>query len=176
VILVSRPGPHPEEFKIDLPRPARNQQWELARHATRRIKGPIKGHDPGPPVGRRSHEGTLEAAIFFARLVGVGRRSVAPRIWSPVLLPSPTSVARSYLWEAHAGDGTLARRLSHSLGGRNGLRLLLGVIGLPLGSSPPASRVINERWVVARGFQEAAQRLRVPRQLLGCTDRGRYVL
>ena len=49
---------------------------------------------------------TLFAAIFFGLLLATWQALVSFKVWSPVLVPSPLSVA-SYLKEA-ALDGTLA--------------------------------------------------------------------
>ncbi|HRG56989.1 MAG TPA: hypothetical protein PLG56_13170, partial [Lacunisphaera sp.] len=47
----------------------------------------------------------LSAFLFFALLVAAWHWAFAAGIWSPVLVPSPESVAR-YLWEV-LRDGTL---------------------------------------------------------------------
>jgi len=73
----------------------------------------------------------LHACIFFSLLVLIWHLLVRAGVWSPVLLPSPASVAR-YLYEA-ASDGTLGQAAIVTI-----RRLLVGyaigiVLGLPLG-------------------------------------------
>lgn len=69
----------------------------------------------------------LPAFIFFSGLLVAWEVLVRARVWSPVLVPSPLSVA-SYLIGALA-DGTLASALLVTL-----RRLLLGyAVGLALG-------------------------------------------
>ena len=68
---------------------------------------------------------------FFVLLLGAWEALVRTRIWSPVLVPSPLSVA-SYLWSA-CKDGTLLRATVVTI-----RRLLIGYVlgllfGLPLG-------------------------------------------
>src|SRR6266480_253170 len=72
----------------------------------------------------------LLAAAFFAALVLLWEAAHRARIWSPVLLPSPSQVV-TYL-EGAAADGTLARATVITM-----RRLLIGyfiglVVGLPL--------------------------------------------
>ena len=45
------------------------------------------------------------AALFFACLIGLWQLAVNAQIWSPLLLPSPTSVF-VYVWSA-VEDGTM---------------------------------------------------------------------
>ncbi len=71
------------------------------------------------------------AAAFFAALVAIWQAASASGLWSPVLFPSPVSVAE-YLWSALL-DGTLLSACLVTL-----RRLLAGysigiVLGLPLG-------------------------------------------
>src|SRR5881275_2088329 len=73
----------------------------------------------------------LLAAAFFAVLVLLWEAAYRAKIWSPVLLPSPSQVV-TYL-EGAAADGTLARATVITM-----RRLLIGyliglVVGLPLG-------------------------------------------
>jgi NitT/TauT family transport system permease protein len=73
----------------------------------------------------------LVAGAFFAVLIAIWQAAAASGRWSPVLLPTPWSVAE-YLWGA-ARDGTLVDASLVTL-----RRLLVGyaigvVIGLPLG-------------------------------------------
>jgi len=73
----------------------------------------------------------LSAAAFFGLLLVIWEALVRAKIWSPVLVPSPITVA-DYLWGA-VKDGTLADAAWVTM-----KRLLLGytfgiVLGLPLG-------------------------------------------
>src|SRR5437764_7844018 len=79
----------------------------------------------------------LLAAAFFAVLVLLWEAAYRAKIWSPVLLPSPSQVV-TYL-EGAAADGTLARATVITM-----RRLLIGyfiglVVGLPLG-------LLTARW------------------------------
>lgn len=74
---------------------------------------------------------TLTALVFFALLIGAWQWAVLREFWSPVLVPSPESVAR-YLWSATV-DGSLAAATLVTM-----KRLLAGyliglVLGLPIG-------------------------------------------
>lgn len=74
---------------------------------------------------------TLVAGFFFLAIIGLWQAAVASGRWSPVLLPSPRSVAE-YLWSA-LQDGSLLEACAVTL-----RRLLIGyalgvVLGLPLG-------------------------------------------
>jgi len=74
---------------------------------------------------------TLVVIAFFVLLFGIWEALVRMKIWSPVLVPSPLSVA-SYLWGA-LKDGTLVRATVVTV-----RRLLIGYVlgllfGLPLG-------------------------------------------
>ena len=73
----------------------------------------------------------LTAGIFFVLLLAAWHWAFKAKLWSPVLVPSPESVAR-YLWDI-ARDGTLASSVLVTL-----KRLLAGyviglVVGIPLG-------------------------------------------
>ncbi|MSU69251.1 MAG: ABC transporter permease [Opitutaceae bacterium] len=108
---------------------------------------------------------TGKAALFFVLLLVVWEAVCHARIWSPVLLPSPSSVGR-YLWAA-AGDGTLADATLVTL-----RRLLFGyvfglVIGLPLGLLTARFKVLNDTiGLVALGFQTLPSVCWVPPALL----------
>ena len=86
---------------------------------------------------------TLLALLFFIALVAIWSAIVRAQIWSPILLPSPASVAE-YLTSAFR-DGTLLQATSVTL-----RRLLLGyfiglAIGLPLALSSTAdTRITTE--------------------------------
>ena len=84
---------------------------------------------------------TLSAIGFFAALVVVWQLLYDARIWSPVLVPSPSSVA-TYLVSA-VKDGTLLGAIVITM-----RRLLIGyligiIAGLPLG-------LLTARWTIAR--------------------------
>jgi NitT/TauT family transport system permease protein len=107
----------------------------------------------------------LLATGFFAVLIGLWTLAAASGRWSPVLLPSPQSVAE-YLWSATA-DGSLpdaasvtARRLL--------LGYLLGIaIGLPIGLMTSASRLLNDTvGSLALGLQTLPSVCWVPLALL----------
>src|ERR1700747_3099803 len=107
----------------------------------------------------------LLATVFFAVLIGLWALAAASGRWSPVLLPSPQSVAE-YLWSATA-DGSLpdaasvtARRLL--------LGYLLGIaIGLPIGLMTSASRLLNDTvGSLALGWQTLPSVCWVPLALL----------
>lgn len=73
----------------------------------------------------------LTATVFFALLLAAWHAAFVAKIWSPVLVPSPESVAR-FLWEI-AHDGSLASSVAVTL-----KRLLAGYViglaaGIPLG-------------------------------------------
>ena len=107
----------------------------------------------------------LKAGIFFAVLLIAWEAVCRAKIWSPVLLPSPTSVAR-YLWDA-TRDGTLEDATLVTL-----RRLLCGylfglVIGLPLGLLTARFKVLNDTLgLVALGFQTLPSVCWVPPALL----------
>jgi NitT/TauT family transport system permease protein len=84
----------------------------------------------------------LIAVAFFGALIGLWQLMVASGRWSPILLPSPLSVAE-YLWGA-LRDGTLAEAALVTV-----RRLLVGyvigvAIGLPLGLLTSTSEVFQD--------------------------------
>ena len=103
--------------------------------------------------------------LFFAGLVLVWEALVRARLWSPVLVPSPLSVAR-YLWEA-AGDGTLESATLVTLE-----RLVLGyavglVLGLPLGLLTARFQILEDTLgLMALGLQALPSVCWVPLALL----------
>ena len=107
----------------------------------------------------------VKVLIFFAGLVLVWEALVRARIWSPVLVPSPLSVAR-YLWEA-AGDGTLESATLVTL-----KRLILGyvvglVLGLPLGLLTARFQILEDTLgLMALGLQALPSVCWVPLALL----------
>lgn len=107
----------------------------------------------------------LKASLFFALLVVAWEAVCRAHIWSPVLLPSPSSVGR-YLWEA-ASDGTLASATLVTL-----RRLMYGylfglILGLPLGLLTARFKVLNDTLgLVALGFQTLPSVCWVPPALL----------
>ena len=107
----------------------------------------------------------VKVLIFFAGLVLVWEALVRARIWSPVLVPSPLSVAR-YLWEA-AGDGTLESATLVTLE-----RLILGyavglVLGLPLGLLTARFQILEDTLgLLALGMQALPSVCWVPLALL----------
>ena len=95
----------------------------------------------------------LVVIAFFALLFGMWEALVRMKIWSPVLVPSPLSVA-SYLWGA-LKDGTLVRATVVTV-----RRLLIGYVlgllcGLPLGFLNGAIQALCEDTlgVMALAFQ-----------------------
>jgi len=108
---------------------------------------------------------TLKALAFFAALVAAWAILVRARIWSPVLLPSPMSVAQ-YLWGA-LRDGTLLDATRVTL-----QRLLIGygsglVIGLPLGLLTARFRILQDTLgLLALGLQTLPSVCWVPLALL----------
>ena len=107
----------------------------------------------------------LPAFVFFAGLLAVWELLVRARVWSPVLVPSPLSVA-GYLVEA-VGDGTLASALVVTL-----RRLLLGysvglALGVPLGLLTARFRVLADTLgLLALGLQALPSVCWVPLALL----------
>jgi NitT/TauT family transport system permease protein len=91
---------------------------------------------------------TLHIVIFFGSLVAIWWVAVASGQWSPVILPSPASVA-DYLWSSTL-DGSLidatlvtVRRLV--------VGYLIGVaIGLPLGLLTSGSQTLRTPWARSR--------------------------
>lgn len=85
---------------------------------------------------------TLIASVFFIVLVGAWEGMILSGRWSPVLLPSPTSVV-DYLWTS-LDDGTLLEAIVVTL-----RRLLIGyalglAIGLPLGLLSSRSQFVED--------------------------------
>jgi len=107
----------------------------------------------------------LLAILFFAALVAVWAALVQAKIWSPVLLPSPRSVAQ-YLISA-LRDGTLVQATEVTL-----RRLLLGyfiglAIGLPLGLLTASLKFAEDTiGVLALGLQTLPSVCWVPLALL----------
>ena len=108
---------------------------------------------------------TLIIMAFFGALVGVWQAVYSAGVWSPVLLPSPVTVAQ-YLWKA-LWDGTLAESSWVTM-----KRLLLGygigcVLGLPLGLFTARSKVMADTvGVLALGLQTLPSVCWVPLALL----------
>ena len=107
----------------------------------------------------------LLAILFFVALVGIWSGMVQAKIWSPVLLPSPSSV-----WEYFLGavrDGTLLTACGVTL-----RRLLVGyaigiAIGLPLGLFTASSKFVEDTiGVLALGLQTLPSVCWVPLALL----------
>ena len=107
----------------------------------------------------------LPAFIFFSGLLVAWEVLVRARVWSPVLVPSPLSVA-SYLIGALA-DGTLASALLVTL-----RRLLLGyavglALGVPLGLLTARFRALADTLgLLALGLQALPSVCWVPLALL----------
>ena len=103
--------------------------------------------------------------FFFGGLAAAWEALVRAGIWSPVMIPSPLSVAE-YLWRAGA-DGTLGAAMVVTL-----RRLLLGyviglLIGLPLGFMTARFNVCKDTLgVVALGLQTLPSVCWVPLALL----------
>jgi len=108
---------------------------------------------------------TLSAVLFFAAGIAVWEIVVRARIWSPVLLPSPWSVA-SYLRHA-AGDGTLVEATLVTA-----RRLFIGYAagigaGLPLGMLCARSALLRDTLgLLALGLQTLPSVCWVPLALL----------
>lgn len=107
----------------------------------------------------------VQATLFFVILIGIWEALVRAGIWSPVLVPSPASVAR-YLWSA-ALDGTLLSASIVTLR-RLSLGYVFGVIiGLPLGLLTARFKVIGDTLgLVALGLQTLPSVCWVPLALL----------
>jgi NitT/TauT family transport system permease protein len=107
----------------------------------------------------------LLAILFFVLLAAVWQALYWAEIWSPVLLPSPVSVAE-YLWQS-LRDGTLAGALWITM-----RRLLIGyflgiVAGLPLGLLSARFKLFEQTvGVVALGLQTLPSVCWVPLALL----------
>lgn len=105
------------------------------------------------------------ASLFFAALVAAWQVMAASGRWSPVLLPSPGSVA-GYLWTALL-DGSLLEATLVTL-----RRLLVGyaigvVIGLPLGLLTSRSEFMEDTvGVLALGLQTLPSVCWIPLALL----------
>jgi NitT/TauT family transport system permease protein len=108
---------------------------------------------------------TFSAVLFFAVLIGIWAAVVRAKIWSPVLLPSPHSVAM-YLIDA-SRDGTLWHATLVTV-----KRLLAGyaigiLIGLPLGFVTAASKFVEDTiGVLALGLQTLPSVCWIPLALL----------
>ena len=107
----------------------------------------------------------LRAVLFFALLVAVWEALCRAKLWSPVLVPSPLSVAEYLLGALR--DGTLADASLVTL-----RRLVLGyvagvLLGLPLGMLTARFRVLADTLgVVALGLQTLPSVCWVPLALL----------
>src|SRR5438552_10682991 len=119
---------------------------------------------------------TLLAILFFVALIAIWAAIVRAQIWSPILLPSPRSVAE-YLLSAFR-DGTLLQATGVTL-----RRLLVGyfiglAIGLPLGLLTASSKFVEDTiGVLALGLQTLPSVCWVPLALLwfGQTEGGDVV-
>ena len=113
----------------------------------------------------------IRAFIFFALLVVAWQLIYQARWWSPVLVPSPLSVAR-YL-ESALRDGTLESATLVTL-----KRLAIGytagiVLGLPLGLLTARFKLMGDTLgLIALGLQTLPSVCWVPLALL-CSDRPR---
>jgi NitT/TauT family transport system permease protein len=107
----------------------------------------------------------LSAGAFFAALVVVWEACVRARLWSPIVLPSPSMVGE-YLWSA-LRDGSLLAASLVTL-----RRLLLGyvfgiVLGLPLGLLTARFKVCQDTiGLLALGLQTLPSVCWVPLALL----------
>jgi NitT/TauT family transport system permease protein len=107
----------------------------------------------------------ISAFLFFAVLIAVWAAVVHAKIWSPILLPSPSSVG-TYLVGA-ARDGTLWQATAVTV-----KRLLMGyaigiLIGLPLGFITAASKYVEDTvGVLALGLQTLPSVCWIPLALL----------
>ncbi|HVI81542.1 MAG TPA: ABC transporter permease [Chthoniobacterales bacterium] len=107
----------------------------------------------------------LVAILFFIALIAIWSAMVRARIWSPILLPSPGSVAK-YL-ESAFRDGTLLQATAVTL-----QRLLFGyviglAIGLPVGLLTASSKFVEDTiGVLALGLQTLPSVCWVPLALL----------
>jgi NitT/TauT family transport system permease protein len=108
---------------------------------------------------------TIVAALFFALLLGIWQIAAESGRWSPVLFPSPWTVAR-YLWDA-VSDGTLLEAIEVTLS-----RLLVGyaigvAVGLPLGLLMGSSQMLEDTvGLLALGLQTLPSVCWVPLALL----------
>jgi NitT/TauT family transport system permease protein len=107
----------------------------------------------------------IHIVIFFGALVAVWWLAVASGRWSPVILPSPLSVAE-YLWTS-ARDGSLLEATEVTV-----RRLLIGyligvAIGLPTGLNMSRSQLISDTiGSLALGFQTLPSVCWVPLALI----------
>src|SRR5438045_1174419 len=107
----------------------------------------------------------LLAILFFIALVAIWLAIVRAKIWSPILLPSPASVAEYLKGAFH--DGTLLQATAVTL-----RRLLVGyfiglAIGLPLGLLTASSKFVEDTiGVLALGLQTLPSVCWVPLALL----------
>jgi NitT/TauT family transport system permease protein len=107
----------------------------------------------------------LIASLFFIALVAAWQAMILSGRWSPVLLPSPASVA-DYLWTS-LGDGTLLQATVVTL-----RRLLIGyaiglAIGLPLGLLSSRLQFVEDTvGVMALGLQTLPSVCWIPLALL----------
>lgn len=108
---------------------------------------------------------TLRAVLFFLVLIAAWEALYRAEIWSPVLVPSPVSVAR-YLWNALL-DGTLASASYITM-----KRLIFGYVfgialGLPLGLLTARFRLLNDTLgLISLGLQTLPSVCWVPLALL----------
>jgi hypothetical protein len=104
VLFSPHPGRIQEQFQIDLPRPRDINSVDLAiyRRDHARLEATLAARTGGGGGMTRR----LLVIAFFAALIGAWETLVRLKIWSPVLVPSPVSVAR-YIVDAlqrwHAG-------------------------------------------------------------------------
>lgn len=107
----------------------------------------------------------LTAMAFFVALIAAWHYAYEAKIWSPVLVPSPVSVAR-YLWEI-ARDGTLWSSTTVTM-----KRLVTGYLiglaaGVPLGFVTARVRALRDTLgVLALGLQGLPSVCWVPLALL----------
>ncbi len=107
----------------------------------------------------------LGATLFFVLMVGLWELCVRAGLWSPVLVPPPSSVAR-YIYES-LSDGTLEQATLVTM-----RRLLSGyflglLLGLPLGLLTARFKVLEDTiGVVALGLQTLPSVCWVPLALL----------
>ena len=135
VLLMSpRPGHIGREFKISLPRPRDINSPALA--SLPRSRGAERG-GRGLAMKRATH-----IVLFFGTIVIIWWLAVASGRWSPVILPSPASVA-DYLWSSTL-DGSLLEATVVTV-----RRLLVGyligvAIGLPIGLLASRSQLLED--------------------------------
>ncbi len=108
---------------------------------------------------------TLRACFFFAVLVLIWEALCRARVWSPVLVPSPSSVGL-YLWSSLA-DGTLLGAAVVTLR-RLFFGYLFGIaLGLPLGLLTARFKLLNDTLgLVSLGLQTLPSVCWVPLALL----------